>query len=78
MFNTTEGDRAIRDSFTLREAVLKLRVPYFTTVPGAAAAVQAIRIAREGPLAVASLQSYFRNGPETGSLPPRQGANHEQ
>ncbi len=78
VFNTTEGDRAIRDSFTLREAVLKLRVPYFTTVPGAAAAVQAIRIAREGPLAVASLQSYFRNGPETGSLPPRQGANHEQ
>ena len=78
VFNTTEGDHAIRDSFTLREAVLKLRVPYFTTVPGAAAAVQAIRIARAGPLAVASLQSYFRNGSATGSLPPRQGANHEQ
>ena len=60
VFNTTDGERAIRDSFTLREAVLKLRIPYFTTVPGATAAVQAIRIARAGPLAVASLQSYFR------------------
>ena len=78
VINTTEGDRAIRDSFTLREAVLKLRVPYFTTVPGAAAAVQAIRIARQGPLAVASLQSYFRGGPAFGSHSSRKVANHEQ
>ena len=65
VFNTTEDARAIRDSFSLREAVLKLRIPYFTTVPGAVASVQAIRIARDGPLAVASLQSYLagRAGP---------------
>ena len=59
VFNTAEGEAAVRDSFTLREAVLKLRIPYFTTVPGALAASQAIRTAREEPLAVAPLQSYF-------------------
>ncbi len=76
VFNTTEGERAIRDSFTLREAVLKLRIPYFTTVPGAAAAVEAIRIAREGPLAVASLQSYFAPPRPTGDGPRQEGASH--
>ncbi len=70
VFNTTDSERAIRDSFTLREAVLKLRIPYFTTVPGAAAAVQAIRIARAGPLAVASLQSYFRGDSPNRSFSP--------
>jgi len=58
VFNTTEGEQAIRDSFTLREAVVRLRIPYCTTLPGAVATVQAIAIARQGPLAVRSLQSY--------------------
>ena len=64
VFNTTEGRQAVYDSHTLRKAVLELRIPYFTTLPGAAAAAQAIRIAQESPLAVASLQSYF--GPQQG------------
>ena len=41
--NTTEGSRAAADSYTIRRAALQHRVPYFTTVAGARALVEAIR-----------------------------------
>ena len=41
--NTTEGSRAIADSYTIRRTALQQRVPYFTTVAGARALVEAIR-----------------------------------
>ena len=59
MFNTTEGEQAIRDSFTLRRAALLNSIPYYTTVAGAKAAVQAILSLKRGNLEVAPLQSYF-------------------
>ena len=59
MFNTTEGEQAIRDSFTLRRAALLNSIPYYTTVAGAKAAVQAILCLKRGNLEVAPLQSYF-------------------
>ena len=40
--NTTEGKQAIADSYTIRRAALQYRVPYFTTIAGAQALVQAI------------------------------------
>ena len=59
IFNTTEGAQAIADSFSLRRTALTIGVPYYTTVAGARAAVQAIAALRAGSLEVAPLQSYF-------------------
>jgi carbamoyl-phosphate synthase large subunit len=59
VFNTTEGTQAIADSFSLRRTALTNNVPYYTTVAGARAAVQAIAALKAGSLEVASLQSYF-------------------
>ena len=59
VFNTTEGTQAIADSFSLRRAALTNNIPYYTTVAGARAAVQAIGALRRGNLEVAPLQSYF-------------------
>ncbi len=59
VFNTTEGAQATADSFSLRRTALTNNIPYFTTVAGARAAVQAIAALKAGSLEVASLQSYF-------------------
>ena len=59
VFNTTEGSQAIADSFSLRRTALTNGIPYYTTVAGARAAVQAIAALRAGSLEVAPLQSYF-------------------
>ncbi len=61
VFNTTEGAQAIRDSFSLRQTALLREIPYYTTIAGARAAVQAIAALRTGALEVAPLQSYFRS-----------------
>jgi len=58
VLNTTEGQQAIRDSYSLRRAALVHKVPYYTTVAGARAVVQAIAACRAHELAVAPLQSY--------------------
>ena len=60
VFNTTEGAKAIEDSFSLRRTTLINGIPYYTTVAGARAAVQAIEALKHGSLDVAPLQSYFR------------------
>ena len=52
--NTTEGRRAIADSYAIRRTALQYRVPYFTTIAGARALVEAIR-APEAP-AVRAMQ----------------------
>jgi carbamoyl-phosphate synthase large subunit len=59
VFNTSEGKQAIADSFTLRRAALMHRIPYYTTVAGARAAVEGIAAVKAGALDVAPLQSYF-------------------
>ena len=58
VFNTTEGAQALADSFTLRRTALLAHIPYYTTVAGAGAAVQAIATFETGALEVAPLQSY--------------------
>ena len=52
--NTTEGSQAIADSYTIRRTALQNRVPYFTTLAGARALVEAIR--DPGTPAVSSMQ----------------------
>ena len=59
VFNTTEGARSIADSYSLRRTALNQRIPYYTTVAGARAAVASISAMRSGALEVAPLQSYF-------------------
>jgi carbamoyl-phosphate synthase large subunit len=60
VFNTTEGAEAVADSFSLRQTALLGNTPYYTTVAGAKAAVEAISALRAGSLEVAPLQSYFK------------------
>ncbi|WP_026989094.1 carbamoyl-phosphate synthase large subunit [Fodinicurvata sediminis] len=60
VFNTTATRKAIADSFSLRRTALTNQIPYYTTMAGAEAAVQAIEAARTGHLEVAPLQSYFK------------------
>jgi len=60
VFNTTEGQKAIEDSFSLRRTALMRSIPYYTTVSGARAVVQAIRALKHGSLEVAPLQAYFK------------------
>jgi len=60
IFNTTEGRKAIEDSFSLRQAALNMKVPYYTTVAGVRAAALAIQTLKQGTLEVAPLQSYFK------------------
>ncbi len=59
VFNTTEGVKAIADSFSLRRTALTNAIPYYTTVAGCIAALRAIQATRAGQLEVAPLQSYF-------------------
>jgi carbamoyl-phosphate synthase large subunit len=58
VFNTTEGAQAIADSFTIRRTALLHKIPYYTTVAGALAAVQSIATLKSGGIEVAPLQSY--------------------
>ncbi|NIJ40956.1 carbamoyl-phosphate synthase large subunit [Parvibaculum indicum] len=60
VFNTTEGAQALQDSMSLRRAALMMKVPYYTTVAGARAAVLGIEAIRTDQLEVASLQSYAK------------------
>ena len=73
---TTEGAQSISDSYTLRRAALTRRVPYYTTVAGALAAVAAIEALMRGRLEVAPLQSYFKASvePQKHRLGVEQGA----
>jgi carbamoyl-phosphate synthase large subunit len=59
VFNTSEGASSISDSYSLRRTTLTQKIPYYTTVAGARAAVAAIEAMRSGGLEVAPLQSYF-------------------
>ncbi len=59
VINTTDGNKAISDSKSLRRAALMQKVPYYTTMAGALAAAEAIRALKNGQLEVRPLQSYF-------------------
>ncbi|GAA0539889.1 carbamoyl-phosphate synthase large subunit [Rhizomicrobium palustre] len=56
VFNTTEGNKAIADSMSIRRTALVMKVPYYTTLAGAMAATEAIAALRAGTLDVRPLQ----------------------
>ncbi|MEZ6023049.1 MAG: hypothetical protein R3C16_06485 [Hyphomonadaceae bacterium] len=59
VFNTTEGAQSYRDSFSIRRTALTQNIPYYTTMSGARASIQAIRRLKTGaPLGVRALQAY--------------------
>ena len=62
VFNTASGAASIRDSFSLRQAALVNRIPYYTTVPGAGASVMAIKAMQDGKIPVRSIQEFHRGG----------------
>ncbi len=62
VINTTEGAKAIADSYSIRRNALINNVPHYTTIAGASAAVDAVEVLCNGDgLEVAPLQSYFSN-----------------
>ena len=59
VFNTTDGQKAVSDSKSLRRATLMQKVPYYTTMSGAEAVAEAIAALKAGSLEVRPLQAYF-------------------
>ena len=59
LVNTTQGVKAMADSYHIRRTALEYKIPYFTTMAGARAAVSAIRSVRRTELGVKSLQEYY-------------------
>jgi carbamoyl-phosphate synthase large subunit len=56
VINTVFGPQAIEDSFTLRRTSLTHNLPYYTTIAGAEAMLEALKETRNNPLTVTSLQ----------------------
>jgi carbamoyl-phosphate synthase large subunit len=61
VINTTDGQKSISDSRDIRRTALLRKLPYYTTIPGALAAVEGIIAYREGNLTVRPLQDYFKD-----------------
>jgi len=59
VINTPDAS-GTNDSFSIRRTALELRLPYFTTMAGAVAAVAGIRALKETSLDVRPLQDYHR------------------
>ncbi len=58
VFNTTQGQRAHIDSFSIRRTALEMGIPYFTTAAAASAMVQALCTLAERALDVRAIQDY--------------------
>src|SRR5216683_7166946 len=59
VINTPDAS-GTKDSFSIRRTALELRLPYFTTMAGASAAVQGIEALKNHPFEVRALQDYHR------------------
>jgi carbamoyl-phosphate synthase large subunit len=56
--NTTVGEQAIKDSFSIRRTALDRQVPYVTTIRGAAAVAKAIEALQKEKIDVKPIQAY--------------------
>jgi len=59
VINTTDGMKSISDSRDIRRTALLAKIPYYTTIDGALAAVEGIVACQRGNLQVRSVQEYF-------------------
>lgn len=73
VINTTEGTKAIRDSFSIRRNALLASVPYFTTISAGVAAVEAMEANSTIPVGsvsgVRSIQEWHARSAEASYLP---------
>ncbi|MYK18054.1 carbamoyl-phosphate synthase large subunit [Candidatus Poribacteria bacterium] len=60
IINTPTGDLHRPNELLIREMAITHNIPIFSTIPGAAAAVNAIDALQRGDITVTSLQDYFR------------------
>ncbi len=60
IINTTIGKQTISDSFSIRRSALDRRVPYVTTIRGAAAVVKAIEAMKKEKINVKPIQLYYK------------------
>ena len=60
VINTTDGKKAVSDSRAIRRSALLEKVPYYTTIPGAIAAIKGIIAYQSGELQVRPLQDYLQ------------------
>ncbi len=58
VINTTEGAKAIADSFSIRSTALTQKIPYTTTITGATAITSALESLNKQELDVTPLQKY--------------------
>ncbi len=63
VINTAAGRRAAQDAGSIRRAALDAGVLYFTTIPGAHAAAEAVATLSRGPLSVRALQDDATDRP---------------
>ncbi len=56
---TTKSAQAVSDSYSIRRMALMNKIPYYTLITAATAAVQAIHALKDRDLNMHSLQSYF-------------------
>jgi carbamoyl-phosphate synthase large subunit len=59
VINTPEDGRARKDSYLIRRTAVLQNIPYYTTIDGAQAALEAIEAQRAGALEVQPLQAYY-------------------
>jgi len=58
VINTTFGEQAIKDSFSLRRSSLNKNLPYCTTIAGASALLGGLKSIKEGNLGITTIQEY--------------------
>ena len=58
VFNTTLGNQAVKDSYSIRRKTLLAGIPYFTTAAAAAAATGAMEAMIKGELSPIALQDF--------------------
>jgi carbamoyl-phosphate synthase large subunit len=61
VINTPEDGRARKDSYLVRRTAIMQNIPYYTTMDGAQAALEAIEAQRGGVTEVRPLQSYYES-----------------
>lgn len=58
VINTTFGEKEIAQSYSIRRTSLNHNIPYFTTIAGAKAGVEAIEVLKEKKLDIKAIQEY--------------------
>jgi carbamoyl-phosphate synthase large subunit len=64
VINTVSGAQAKRDSFSIRQSALQYGVPYTTTIAGAKAVANAVKMLRTRKMSIKSIQQYHREAVE--------------